>query len=234
MNDEQVTPESSEDSERLREQADAIRRHIRLRDMNVGPPYIPDWKKACFLAVIVGVIFGAVYLLVFESQRQALVTLAARGLDLHKSSEEELFKLGAPPPKVVEPEVRVQGGGPSIFSDEGIDGVLYADIEVEGMDERDDGGEDEAEFITPARTEGSEKAFDFLTLTSDVVQQLIDGEIEGYTFKEWSPVQNNPPRFLLDLIVVTAEEEELHLVWEVNMESESVRPLSQAARDLAH
>jgi len=233
MNDEQVTPETSDDSERLREQADAIRRHIRLRDMNVGPTYIPDWKKACFMAVIVGVIFGAVYLLVFESQRQALVTLAARGLDLHKSSEEKLFKLGAPPPKVVEPEVRVQG--PSIFSDESLEGVLYADIEVEGVDEREDRGDDEAVFISPARTEGSEKAFQFLALTSDVVQQLIDGEIEGYTFKEWNPVQNNPPRFLLDLIVVTTEDEgELHLIWEVNVESESVRPLSQAARDLAH
>jgi len=234
MNDEQITPEIGQDPEILQEQAEAIRKHIRLRDMNVGPPHIPDWKKACFLAVIVGVILGAVYLLVFEGQRQALVTLAARGLDLHKSSEEELFKLGAPPPKAVEPEVRVQGGGPSIFSDESLDGVLYADIEVEGMDEREDAGDDEAEFIAPARTEASKKAFEFLALTSDVVQQLIDGEIEGYTFKDWSPVQNSPPRFLLDLMVVTAEEEELHLVWEVNVESESVRPLSQAARDLAH
>ncbi len=233
MNDEQVTPENSEDPGRLREQAEAIRMQVRLRDMKLVSPRIPDWKKACLMAVIVGAIFGSVYLLVFESQRQALVTLAARGLDLHKSSDEEVFKLGAPPPKAVEPKVRVQG--PSIFSDEGIEGVLYADIEVEDWEENGDTGEEEAEFIRPARTKGSEKAFEFLTLTSDVVQQLIDGEIEGYTFKEWNPVQNNPPKFLLDLIVVTAEDEgELHLIWEVNVERESVRPLSQAARDLAH
>jgi hypothetical protein len=232
MNDEQLAPENDEGRERLREEAEAIRTLIRERDMNLGPPRISDWKKACFMALIAGAIFASVYLLVFESQRQALVMLAARGLDLHRTSAEEVFKLGAPPPKAAEPEIRVQGGA-SVFSDEGLDGVLYADIEVEGGGRRDDGDDDEIEFIKPVRTEGSERAFEFLVLSSEVVQKLVDGKIEGYTFKEWSPVQNDPPRYLLDLLAMSEDGEELHLVWEVNVEKESVRPLSQAARDLA-
>jgi hypothetical protein len=231
MNDEQLPPEN-DGSESLRDEAEAIRRLIRERDMNLGPPRISDWKKAWFMAVIAGAIFGAVFLLVFENQRQAIVMLAAEGLDLHRSSAEEVFKLGAPPPKAAEPEVRVQGGA-SIFSDEGLDGVLYADIEVEGGGGRDDRDDESAEFIKPVRTEGSEKAFEFLVLSSEVVQKLVDGELEGYTFKEWSPVQNDPPRYLLDLLAVAGDGEELHLVWEVNVDKESVRPLSQAARDMA-
>ena len=114
-----------------------------------------------------------------------------------------------------------------------MDGVLYADIEVEGGGGRDDRDDESAEFIKPVRTEGSEKAFEFLVLSSEVVQKLVDGELEGYTFKEWSPVQNDPPRYLLDLLAAAGDGEELHLVWEVNVDKESVRPLSQAARDMA-
>lgn len=233
MEEEQLDLEQEEPARELREQAETIRRMIRQRDMNVEPSRMADWKKATYLVLIVSAIFGSVYLLVFENQRRALVAFAARGIDLDRPAQEEIFKLGAPPPKAAEPEVRVQG--PAIFSDDELDGVLYADIELEeeGGERDRDRGDTDPEFIRPARTEGTQKAFEFLSQTSDLVQQLVDGRLEGYTFKEWNPLQNDPPVFLLDLTALKAEnEQELHLIFEVNLQDETVRPLSQAARDL--
>jgi hypothetical protein len=48
---------------------------------------------------------------------------------------------------------------------------------------------------------------------------------------EWKPVRSQPPEFYID-VVVRREGQILHYIWAVDVERQTIRPLSQAAREL--
>jgi len=220
-------------SKELEDEATALRRQLAERSQILAPTYLPLWKKVIFLVVLIGTIAGAVYLLIFKDTRQQMLAgLTERWMDAYQGREADILTLPPPPPKEVEPQVRY----PDTFSssDDEFEGVLYSSSSSSlaiGTD--DDEVEEEPGFVRPAKTEESQKAFEFLAQNSQLAKELTENLLDDYEFREWKPVRIDPPLFFVDLVAIRkSDSRELHLVWEVDLENASVRALSQAARDL--
>ncbi|GAB4108654.1 MAG: hypothetical protein Kow001_06770 [Acidobacteriota bacterium] len=93
----------------------------------------------------------------------------------------------------------------------------------------------------PSETAGTEppaedspvgKAFEFLRARSGLVDRLVSqGRAGDMEFVEWKPVRSQPPEYYID-VVVRREGQILHYIWAVDVERQTIRPLSQAAREL--
>lgn len=219
---------------KLSEEADILREIRRKRFLEEAEPApFPDWKKAVYLVFLLLLLIGSVYLLIFENTRQNMVqTISGIFGVAALQAENRTFDLPPPPPKSAEQNVVVQSGGPFFSSDNEFEGILYS---TPGMDPTVDSGEDEEqpEFVAPPKSEGSETAFNILKSKSQTIRALLEGQLAGFEFQEWNPVQNKPPVFFIDVVALrSTDQQEVHLVWEVHIENENIRPLSQAARDL--
>jgi hypothetical protein len=220
----------------LKSEAEALRRELAGKSQILQPDEFARWKKLVFAVLLFGVVAAAVFLLIFDGQRLGLLTEVAGvwlGRDVDESSP--ILKLPPPPPREAEARIRY----PDTISYEGgefseFDGVLYSsssDGDLGAAEEEDSGSQQR--FVNPAKTEESQKAFEFLKENSSVAGQLADNTLEGYEWKEWKVIRDDPPIFLIDLISTsTSDDRDLHFVWEVDLETGVVRPLSQAARDL--
>jgi hypothetical protein len=85
----------------------------------------------------------------------------------------------------------------------------------------------------PAVSELAERSFQILRAKSDLANQLVEGAFSEYSFKEWKAVERSTTEVYVDLVAeVRADNRDVHFVWAVDVEAQSVKPMSQAARDL--
>lgn len=225
--------DSEQGAERLRSEASGIRTRIRARDSRIGRLDFPLWKKGIYAILIFGCIGGSSFLLIDRELRVGMVdVVASRWLGIYQDMSEQVIELPPPPPKQAEPKTQAQVSG--VYADGGFEGVLYSDTADLDLDFEDaDSDQEESGFVAPARTPGSEAGFEALKEASVTVAEIVAGEREGYEFKEWTPVKNDPPIYMIDLLVVRQSDgETLHLVWQVNTDTSEVRALSQVARDI--
>jgi curved DNA-binding protein CbpA len=93
--------------------------------------------------------------------------------------------------------------------------------------------EDEAVEEEPAISELAERSFQILRAKSDLANQLIEGSLAKFNYKNWKAVERSSTEVYVDLVAeVVAEGREVHFVWAVDLEAQSVKAMSQAARDL--
>ena len=220
----------------LKEEALLIRERLREARRSEHLAGFPAGRRWLYGVCIFGML-GAAFLLIASDQfRQRTVRLMAGAFINLDVGDDQVLDLPPPPPVATEtksgPAVQFQGGTIT-FSDQGFEGVLYADTDPT-MSADDSKAPGEEGFVPPAKTSESESAFALLREKSAVAAQILAGEKEGYEFKEWTPVRVDPPVFFIDLLVTQLSSgTDSHLIWEVNLDAETVKPLSQAARDLA-
>jgi len=108
--------------------------------------------------------------------------------------------------------------------------VAVSTEEVEAPEDQEASAAGEEET---AISELAERSFQILRAKSDVANQLVEGSLAGFTFKDWKALEQSPNEVYVDLIAeMNAENREMHFVWSVDVEAQSVKPMSQAARDL--
>jgi len=96
-----------------------------------------------------------------------------------------------------------------------------------------DAPEGEPVLEEPAISELAERSFQILRAKSDLANQLVEGSFGEFNYKDWKAVERSATEVYVDLIVdVVSEDREVHFVWAVDVEAQSVKPMSQAARDL--
>lgn len=86
----------------------------------------------------------------------------------------------------------------------------------------------------PSISSDHELAYNLLLENSAVAGKLANGEYSSLDYKDnWRVVQQNKSEVWIDLIAHwTNGGDSVHFIWAVNQETNSVRPLSQAARNL--
>jgi hypothetical protein len=85
----------------------------------------------------------------------------------------------------------------------------------------------------PAVSELAERSFQILRAKSDLANQLVEGTIVDYRYEQWKAVERSASEVYVDLIAeAVADGREVHFVWAVDVESQTVKAMSQAARDL--
>lgn len=103
-------------------------------------------------------------------------------------------------------------------------------------EETEASGPSEAETadLEKERAQRHERAYRILQEQSPVAARLVQGGLDDLQFLSWSAIRETPSEVWINL---TARRRggtsELQLTWSVNLESERVRALSQAARDFA-
>lgn len=76
------------------------------------------------------------------------------------------------------------------------------------------------------------KAFQLLREKRELVEQLAtQGRSGNLELIQWQPIRSQPPEILID-VVARRQGEEIHLIWAVNLDRQTVRAMSQAARDI--
>ncbi len=223
--------EMTEKTDNLRREAEELRARLRDRRGEFGRPEFSGWGKAFYALVILGIIASSFLLLWFTDLRRNAVGVVAEAILESAPSADRVFDLPPPPPRTEAPRVQVSGPG-FIFTDSGFEGVLYSSPSTTpGAAAR---AEADAEFVPPPVTGESERAFELLKARAEVVGDIVEGRREDLTYKEWSPLKDDPPVVWIDLTATRVEDGAVvHLVWEVNLGNETIRPMSQAARDLA-
>jgi len=219
----------------LKEEALLLRERLREAQKARLEEGLSSGRRWIYGFCIFGILGVSLVLLASSSLRSRAVDLAAGVLVTRSAPESQVLELPPPPPVATEtkagPAVQLKGGTIT-FSDEGFQGVLYADTNPTRESGDSESSEDQG-FVPPPKSPESEEAFALLQEKSPVASQIVAGEKEGYSFVEWAPVKADPPVFYIDLVVKKAETgKDLHLVWEVKTDAETVTPMSQAARDL--
>lgn len=185
--------------------------------------------------LLIGSIVACTTLLIWDEARYRLVerVVSATLSAARPEGQAELFELPPPPPREAEP--RVVAGSPIIMSSGDESVVLYSDTAPAlATEESPESAEEAQGFTAPEITPATKEAYQLLIDQSPAMGQLVEGSLQGYEFRQWQAVQNEPPRFVIDFVAVRApDQQEVHLIWEVNLQEGQVRPLSQAARDLA-
>ncbi len=219
-------------SRELEKEAATLRRQLAERSQILQPVSLSIGKRMILLVLLIGMVTAAVYLLIFnETRRQLLVLLTDHWMAVYSGRNNDVIALPPPPPREVEPRVRY----PDVFSssEQEFKGVLYSSSASPAPEEENKEVEEEPGFVNPAKTKESEAAYDFLIRDSEIARKLSENALAEYEFREWKPVRVDPPLFFIDLLVTRkSDNRELHLVWEVNLEEATTKPLSQAARDL--
>lgn len=224
---EPVASESKEPPQELKQQAAAYRRDLR----NLQAP--GKEKESLFLTALCAFLVfaslgAAVYLLTASETRQNLSQDLAQLLG-SPAVGDEVFPLPAPPAR--EPQRAVfNQPSPSASPVGSSDERIY------------EGGEgdfppapaaEEPAFVPPAKTESSQQAFHVLQEQSEVVAQLVSGQLPGYVYQDWTLLQQRPPRFLIQLLLERETDgQAIQATWSVNVSTSEVRPESQHARDL--
>jgi hypothetical protein len=91
----------------------------------------------------------------------------------------------------------------------------------------------EAETEEPVRSEVAERAFQILRAKSALANQLVEGGFTEYSFRDWKALERGATEVYVDLLVDSIpDDREVHFVWSVDVEAQSVRAMSQAAREL--
>jgi hypothetical protein len=220
---------SRESTEELKRQASE------LRSFSVEKPLsseTPAWKAGLYLAVLVLSLSAVVYLLAFPQSRQSLLLAVSDGWQRMQGRQEAagVFRLPAPPPRTVEPRV-VYEGSPSII-------IRPADVLAQLSAEEAAAAEDAAPTRSlpppaPGKSPANSEAFALLLRNSESARRLAGNEIPEYDFKDWRPVSDSPPVFMVSLVASRSSDEELlQFIWQVDTENGQVRALSQQARDL--
>lgn len=185
---------------------------------------------ALILFLVVG---SVVFLLVSQESRLRLIRGAGSlwsGL-YGRSGQAEIYRLPPPPPKAVEPRVVFQGSPTLAYRRGAVE--LGAPRVSEDQEETTASSEPQGPPSPPEKTEGANAAYELLLSKSDLAKRLTSGGLSGLEFKEWKPVRNDPPEFWVDLVAVrTQTGQEAHFIWSVHTENDTVRALSQDARDL--
>ena len=220
---------SRETTEELKRQAGE------LRSFSVEKPLsseTPAWKTGLYLAVLVLSLSAVVYLLAVPQGRQSLLLAVSDGWQRMQGRQDtaEVFRLPAPPPRTVEPRV-VYEGSPSII-------IRSADVLAQLSPEEATAAEEVAPTRsvpppTPGKSPANSEAFALLLRNSETARRLAGNEIPEYQFKDWQPVSDTPPVFIVSLVASRSSDEKLlQFIWQVDTENGQVRALSQQARDL--
>jgi hypothetical protein len=77
-----------------------------------------------------------------------------------------------------------------------------------------------------------QKSFEVLREKSETARQLLLGNIDGIRMIEWNATSQDGSLFLIDIVAETQGVQAAHFVWAVDPQKQSVRAMSQAARDL--
>ena len=219
------------DAERLKRQAEQLRQegYTPVAPLAAGPSRAAQIIYLAMLALIVGAVL---FLLISGSSRVRLLRAIANAWGSIYPTEysAEVYKLPPAPPKAVEPRVVMQGS--PTFAYEPPPSAVGADETA-----ATEGEGPSAEVVSkppapPEKTAGANAAYEFLIKKSDVARRLSSNNFPEFRFKQWRPLRNAPPEFWIDLIAVKSGGPDLHFVWVVNPEADSVVPKSQDARDL--
>ncbi len=235
MEGDSTRPEHPEMAADLHAEAQALRAELRERRLHPRHEY-SGVSKFLILLLTLALLVGAVGLLVFPQQRRQLVaTLFGEKLK-PVSGDQIVYSLPPPPPKTPasRPAFPVVAGQPSSGPPgDAVEGVLYtrSGPPLPGSAAAAEAAQTQPGFQPPPRTPEAEQALAVLRGKVELIARLLDGQLEDMEAVGWNPVKAEPPVFWLD-VVAKRGEQDLHLVWEVNVEREVVRPLSQAARDL--
>lgn len=229
------TSRSAVDKEAPRDlvrEAAELRRSLRarlLQEAHRGPGIL---YRLLVLVVLAAVLGGAFSLLLMESLRRQAVEQLASLVVPEAGGFARVYPLPPPPPEPAVPKMAT-ALPPSVASGGEVEGVLYATIP--GPEQSGSPAESQqTEFQQAPKSPGAELALARLREFSRVATAILEGSDERYEFVEWRLVRSNPPSFWLDLVVKDrSDESEVHLVYEVDIETGRVRPLSQAARDLS-
>jgi curved DNA-binding protein CbpA len=85
----------------------------------------------------------------------------------------------------------------------------------------------------PAISELAERSFQILRAKSDLANRLVEGAFAEFSYQNWKAVERSSTEVYVDLVArVIPQGREVHFVWAVDVEAQSVKPMSQAARDL--
>lgn len=222
----------------LQSQARSLRRRSSGSIRGAETFEAPMWKKLLTLAVLLMVLGSVMYLLTFpQSRRQLAAQIGGAVGQVRGLGEERILRL---PPPVRDEIAREDSDMPTVVFRSG-----SSQAEEAGEAERkilflntfpEDGQQTQEaveEAAPPAKTEGAQGAYDLLLQQSEAARKVVEGEAEGWTFQEWKPVQNNPPRFYISLLAADAEGNVQQLIWEVDTEQGSAVARSQLARELA-
>jgi hypothetical protein len=219
-----------------REETEALKRQAsELRSFSADSPLpsqSPAWKIWLYLVVLVLVLSAAGYLLASSQARRSLLLAVGDGWQRLQGQRQgaEVFRLPAPPARRVEPRV-VYEGSPSII-------IRSTDVlglpSGEEASVADDGSPTRSvPPPTPGKSAGNSEAYVLLLRNSETARKLAGNEISDYEFKDWRPVSDNPPVFMVNLVASRRSDQELlQFIWSVDTENGQVRALSQNARDL--
>ncbi len=219
-----VQSDAPSEAARLRVQAESLRRS---RELPLRREEYSLLQKIAVLLLIVLAVAGSLYIVVDGALRQRLIVQAGDGWAKYVGDGQEgVFKIPPPPPRSVEPRVVYPAGKVTLGTVEP-DGTIY---------KSDAGSEDETvekTYVPPPKTAETGAAYNLLRAKSQVAGKLAAGELEAWKFKEWKPVQSKPPIYFVDVVAVrVADSSEVHFIWSVDLQNQTVAPLSQAARDL--
>lgn len=80
---------------------------------------------------------------------------------------------------------------------------------------------------------GESEILRLLVANSSAASRLVEGGFSTLVFRDWRVVQSTPQEVWIDLIAGwTSGGSDVHFIWSVDRERGTVRPLSQAARNL--
>jgi hypothetical protein len=87
----------------------------------------------------------------------------------------------------------------------------------------------EAELTIPVK-----RAFELLQDRSTVARSLVEnGSFQDFRLKKWGVASTRLPEISIDMVAQkVGDESDVHLVWAVNLETETIRPTSQALIEL--
>lgn len=228
---EDVLKSDSTESRNLARDAAALRREIlQNRGSSSAPDRFPRGRKI-FYALALILVLGCTFLVLgSQSVRRSLVRAVAVRVAGNPDTSARVFSLPAPPPKA--PRVSTES---ATFAASGSDEVLFADSPPVGAasESGQQDAETEPKFVPPPKTQEAAQAYALLQSNSEVAAAVIGGGREDFKFREWMPRKVDPPVFWIDLVTErTSDGQEVHLIWQVNLDSGEIQPLSQEARDL--
>lgn len=228
----------SRGANRLKKQADLLRQVSRQSWDGSNESELARWKQFVYLLIIVGTLVSVVILLISENNRRQMIASLGEGwIQLSGSQQQNIFRLPPPPPK--RPDHKVSRPTFTVTrskTSEDPPQAIFANPEVTARKEVGTRGRETFGTLTPAappKTSTNEQAYGVLREESDLVSQLVGGDLSELEFKTWKPVKDRPPEFWIDITAIRrADGQEMHLIWSVNLESNEITALSQEARDL--
>ena len=238
-----IPPPSKPSPDELRHQAQDLRQLSNESIRKASEGEAPAWAKLTAVLLFGLIISGTVYVLVFEAPRRQLAVGAAQvWARLTGQEENQLLRL-PPPTRQASIRLGVQGstahfsvGGTDSSEAQQPQGILYYNLTPEqalAQASGQAGPASSAPTAPPQKTPSATAAFQFLKENSEAARKLAGGEVAGYEYQEWRPVRNAPPLYLINLVAADPLGREVSLIWQVDMEKQELRAMSQQARELA-